>query len=43
MLIVSLTNDIIYFKILLAIVTLFAPIYYHLIVRSLNENKRIKI
>ncbi len=43
MLIVSLTNDIIYFKILLAIVTLFAPIYYHLIVKSLNENKRIKI
>ena len=37
MLIVSFTNDIIYFKILLAVVTLFAPIYCYLNVKSLKE------
>ena len=37
MLIVSFTNNIIYFKILLAIVTLFAPIYCYLIIKSLRD------
>lgn len=37
MLIVSFTSDIIYFKILLAVVTLFAPIYCYLIVKSLKD------
>ena len=37
MLIISFTTDIIYFKILLAIVTLFAPVYCYLIIRSLNN------
>ena len=37
MLIVSFTTDIIYFKILLAAVTLFAPIYCYLIVKSLKD------
>ncbi len=37
MLIVSFTTDIIYFKILLAIVTLFAPIYCRLIIISLKD------
>lgn len=37
MLIVSFTTDIIYFKILLAIVTLFSPVYCYLIIRSLND------
>lgn len=37
MLIVSFTTDIIYFKILLAIVTLFAPIYCYLIIKSLKD------
>ena len=37
MLIISFTTDIIYFKILLAIVTLFAPIYCYLIIKSLNN------
>ena len=37
MLIVSFTSNIIYFKILLAIVTLFAPIYCYLIIRSLKD------
>ena len=37
MLIVSFTSNIIYFKILLAVVTLFAPIYCYLIVKSLKD------
>ena len=37
MLIVSFTTNIIYFKILLAIVTLFAPIYCYLIIKSLKD------
>lgn len=37
MLIVSFTSNIIYFKILLAVVTLFAPIYCCLIVKSLED------
>ena len=37
MLIVSFTSNIIYFKILLAVVTLFAPIYCCLIVKSLKD------
>lgn len=37
MLIVSFTTNIIYFKILLAIVTLFAPIYCCLIIKSLKD------
>lgn len=37
MLIVSFTNNIIYFKILLAIVTLFAPIYCYFIIKSLEN------
>lgn len=37
MLIISFTTDIIYFKILLAIVTLFAPIYCYLIIKSLKD------
>ena len=37
MLLVSFTTDIIYFKILLFIVTLFAPIYCYLIVQSLKN------
>ena len=37
MLIVSFTSNIIYFKILLAIVTLFAPTYCYLITRSLKD------
>lgn len=37
MLAVSFTNNIIYFKILLAVVTLFAPIYCYLMVKSLKD------
>ena len=37
MLIVSFTSNIIYFKILLAVVTLFAPTYCYLIVKSLKD------
>ncbi len=37
MLIVSFTTDIIYFKILLAVVTLFAPVYCYLIIKSLYD------
>lgn len=37
MLIVSFTTNIICFKILLAVVTLFAPIYCYLIIKSLND------
>lgn len=37
MLIVSFTTNIIYFKILLAVVTLFAPVYCYLIVKSLKD------
>lgn len=37
MLIVSFTTNIIYFKILLLVVTLFAPIYCYLIVKSLKD------
>lgn len=37
MLLVSFTMNIVYFKILLMIVTLFAPIYSYLIVQSLKE------
>ena len=37
MLIVSFTSNIIYFKILLAVVTLFAPIYCYLVVKSLKD------
>lgn len=37
MLIVSFTTDIIYFKILLTVVTLFAPIYCCLIIKSLKD------
>lgn len=37
MLIVSFTSNIIYFKILLVVVTLFAPIYCYLIVKSLKD------
>ena len=37
MLIVSFTTNIIYFKTLLAIVTLFAPIYCYLIIKSLKD------
>lgn len=39
MLIVSFTTTIIYFKILLAVVTLFAPIYCCLIIKSLKDEK----
>lgn len=38
MLIVSFTNNIIYFKILLIIVTLFAPLYCCLIIRTLKKD-----
>lgn len=37
MLIVSFTSNVIYFKILLFIVTLFAPLYCHLIIKSLDD------
>ena len=37
MLIVSFTTNIIYFKILLAVVTLFAPVYCYLIIKSLKD------
>ncbi len=37
MLIVSFTSNIIYFKILLAVVTLFAPLYCYLIIKSLKD------
>lgn len=37
MLIVSFTTNIIYFKILLAIVTSFAPVYCYLIIKSLKD------
>ncbi len=37
MLLVSFTSNIIYFKILLAIVTLFAPIYCYFIIKSLKD------
>lgn len=40
MLIVSFTSNIIYFKILLAVVTLFAPIYCYLIVKSLKDERK---
>lgn len=40
MLIVSFTSNIIYFKILLAVVTLFAPIYCYLIVKSLKDYRK---
>lgn len=38
MLLVSFTTNILYFKILLAIVTLFAPIYCWLIIKSLKDS-----
>ena len=37
MLIVSFSSNIIYFKILLAVVTLFAPIYCYLVIKSLKD------